>query len=97
MGEQVKLTEYQQSVVDLSNARDKANMQAVLANQDRNTLNGAKISSAEQYTEEHAAYLLVDPPSEQTLTVIAVSHTFPPLVRLRSLPFFFLMCTRTLP
>jgi hypothetical protein len=59
-----KLVQYQQEVVDLSNAADKAKMKAAEKNLARQKLNGDKIDDTEEYNNEHAAFIIVAPPSE---------------------------------
>ena len=59
-----KLVQYEQEVVDLSNAADKAKMKAAQKNLARQKLNGDKIDDTEEYNNEHAAFTIVAPPSE---------------------------------
>lgn len=65
-----KLLKYQQDVVDLSNAADKARNEAIQANIERETLAGTKVSSEEDYAAESASYGLTYAPVEQEYIII---------------------------
>lgn len=65
-----KLVKYQQEVVDLSNAADKAQQQADAKNLQRQGLNGDKINAAETYDNEHAEFVLISPPAERSIFIL---------------------------
>ena len=67
-----KLVQYEQEVVDLSNAADKAKMKAAAKDLQRHKLAGDKINSAEEYDNEHAEFQIVAPPSERSVFIIQV-------------------------
>jgi len=65
-----KLEKYQQDVVDLSNAADKAHNEAQVAKLKRQNLAGTKVSAEEDYTAEHDAYNLSLPPLQEEYAVL---------------------------
>jgi len=65
-----KLAKYQQDVVDLSNASDKARNEAMVANLKRQNLAGIKVTEEEDYKGEHADYTLTLPPLHQEYLVL---------------------------
>merc|ERR1712205_201609 len=65
-----KLVKYQQEVVDLSNAADKAQQQADAKNLQRQGLNGDKINAGETYDNEHAEFVLISPPAERSIFIL---------------------------
>lgn len=67
-----QLIKYEQEVVDLSNAADKAKQMADAKDLQRHKLDGDKINSAEEYDNEHAAYQIVAPPAERSIFIIQV-------------------------
>ena len=66
------LTKYETRLVDLSNAADKSAQKAAVADLKRAKLDGKKKTVSEDYKDEHAAYLLVSPPTERELFIILV-------------------------
>jgi hypothetical protein len=67
-----KLIKYEQEVVDLSNAADKAKQTADAKDLQRQTLDGDKINSAETYENEHAEYVIIAPPAERSIFILQV-------------------------
>jgi hypothetical protein len=66
----VKLAKFQQDVVDLSNAADKASNEAMVADLKRQNLAGIKVTEEEDYAAEHADYALTYPPLQQELLIL---------------------------
>jgi chromosome segregation ATPase len=62
-GHKKKLYDYEVSVVDLSNAADKARMKKSSMNLQREKLAGDKTNAGETYKTEHAEYVVVEPPA----------------------------------
>lgn len=67
-----QLVKYETRLVDLSNASDKSAQKAAVADLKRAKLDGKKKTVSEDYKDEHAAYLLVSPPTERELFIILV-------------------------
>eukprot|EP00960_Hanusia_phi_P052054 761216-Hanusia_phi.AAC.1 len=67
-----KVVEYEKEVVDLSNAADKAKQRADAKDLQRQSLNGKKINSEEEYKNEHASYLIVAPPADRAIYILHV-------------------------
>jgi len=65
-----KLVKYEQEVVDLSNAADKAKQQAETKNLQRQNLNGDKITTGETYDNEHAEFVIVAPPADRSIFIL---------------------------
>merc|ERR1712127_1158657 len=66
------LIKYEQEVVDLSNAADKAKQKADAKDLQRQKLDGDKINSAETYENEHAEYVIIAPPAERSIFILQV-------------------------
>jgi len=66
------LIKYEQEVVDLSNAADKAKQRADAKDLQRQSLDGDKINSAETYENEHAEYVIIAPPAERSIFILQV-------------------------
>jgi hypothetical protein len=62
-GHKKKLYDYETSVVDLSNAADKARMKKSSMNLEREKLAGDKTNAGEAYKTEHAEFNVVEPPA----------------------------------
>ena len=67
-----KLIKYEQEVVDLSNAADKAKQRADAKDLQRQNLDGNKINTDETYNNEHAEFQIISPPAERSIFIIQV-------------------------
>eukprot|EP00960_Hanusia_phi_P073601 768050-Hanusia_phi.AAC.4 len=67
-----KLVDYETQVVDLSNAADKAQEKAASQDLKRQTLNGEKKDTSENYKNEHSEYVIVAPPADRAITILQV-------------------------
>lgn len=66
----VKLAQYQQDVVDMSNAADQAHHEAIAAKLQRQQLLGNDVSASEEYASEHANYELSYGPAAEQLAIL---------------------------
>jgi len=65
-----KLIKYEQEVVDLSNAADKAKQMSDTKNLLRQNLDGDKITTSETYNNEHAEYVIIAPPAVRSIFIL---------------------------